>query len=176
SDIFSLGIVLYEMLTGTLPFENIALAADPTYAPPSPRQLRPALPPALEEIVMRALAKNPVYRYQTAAEMQTALKRVPAPLDWGATARRTFAGVTLAAGLAAGGLGIRSCEVSPPPTSTPALSLTVATTTPSPTVTPVLTVPTATEQTPTSTPKPTLTPTNTLRPVIPIASPTPQGD
>lgn len=175
SDIFSLGIVLYEMLTGTVPFENIALAADPAYAPLSPRQLRPAVPPALEEIVMRALAKDPVYRYQTAAEMQMALKRVPAPLDWGATARRTFAGVTLAAGLAAGGLGVSQCW--PPPTVTPVPTLTSVSVTvapPSPTVTLAPTIPPATEQKPTSTPRPTLTPTNTPRPT-PTPTPTPGG-
>ena len=174
SDIFSLGIVLYEMLTGALPFENIALVANPTYAPLPPRQLCPSIPPKLEEIVMRALAKDPAYRFQTAAEMRLALEQAPTPPDWGAAARRTFAGVTLVACLAAGGLGIKSCLVSPTtPTPTLAPSPTVVTVTPSMTVAPTLTVSPTSEQQPTSTPAPTLTPTNTPRPVIPTHTPTP---
>ena len=174
SDIFSMGIVLYEMLTGVLPFENIALAADPTYAPLSPRQLRSSIPPQLDEIVMRALAKDPAHRFQTAAEIQSALEQIPTPPDWGTAARRTFAGVTLAACIAAGSWGVKSYvetrKVTPVPTPPP----TVAPATCTPTATPAtvtLTVsPSATAKN-TSTPAPTLTPTNTPRPVT--LTPTP---
>lgn len=178
SDIFSLGIVLYEMLTGTLPFENIALTADQTYTPPPPRQLRPSVPPALEEIVMRALAKDPAYRFQSASEMRVALERIPTPPDWGAAARRTFAGVMLAGCLAVGSWGIRSCVVSPTPTSTPMPPPTVGTAMFTPTVTPATPTPTgpptATVE-PTSTLAPTLTPTNTPRPATPTFTPTSGG-
>ena len=74
SDIFSLGIVLYEMLVGTLPFDSVVLVADPAYAAPALRQFRPSVPSELEQIVIRALAKDPAYRFQSAAEIVTALQ------------------------------------------------------------------------------------------------------
>jgi serine/threonine protein kinase len=177
SDIFSLGILLYEMLTGVLPFSNVALVADPTYVPNPPRQLRASIPPLLEHIVMKALNKEPSHRFQTAAEMLAALEQVPTPLDWGATARRTFAGVTLTACLAAGGWGIRSCLVVSTPTLTPTPTPAVETTTCTPTVVPITPAPnvspTSTQRIPTSTAAPTSTPTNTPRPPTPTPTPVP---
>jgi serine/threonine protein kinase len=177
SDIFSLGILLYEMLTGALPFDNIALVADPTYAPIPPRQLRPSIPPLLEEIAMRALAKEPTHRFQTAAEMRAILEQVPTPLDWGAAARRTFAGITLATCLATGGLGVRSCAMTFTQTYTPTPMPVVETIARTPTAapaTPALTAsPTGTRCVPTSTPAPTSTPTNTPRPPTPTPTPIP---
>ena len=173
SDIFSLGIVLYEMLTGALPFENVALAADPAYVPVAPRQLRPSVPPVLEGIVMRALAKDPAYRFQTASEMCSALAQVPTPLDWGAAVRRAFAGVALAGCLAAGScVGTGSWVINhlvrqtATPTSSP-----VVTAVPSPTDTAVPSIPSAAPLAPTSTAAPTFTPTNTPRPVTPTLAP-----
>ena len=178
SDIFSLGILLYEMLTGELPFNNIALVSDPTYAPTPPRQLRPSIPPLVEEVVMRALTKEPAYRFRTAAEMRAALEQVPTPLDWGAVARHTFAGVTLVTCLAAGGLGVRSYVVTSTPTPTPAPTAAVETVTCTPTTAPTTPIPTgsptATRRA-TSTPVPTSTPTNTPWPPTstPAFTPTP---
>ncbi len=175
SDIFSLGVVLYEMLTGAMPFENIVLVIDPTYAPVPPCQLRPSIPPILEEIVMRALAKDPDFRFQTAAEMRVALAQVPMPSDWGAAARRTVASVTLVACITAGSWGVRNYVVHPTTTPTPAPSPTVVTATFIQTVTPAtptLTI-SPTGGPPTSTPAPTLTPTNT--PLPPTRTPTPEG-
>jgi serine/threonine protein kinase len=174
SDIFSLGIVLYEMLTGTLPFDNITLVADPTYIPTPPRQLRPSIPPALDEIVMRALAKNPAHRFHTATEVLAALNQIPTPPDWEANARRTFAGVTLVACLAAGYWGASSVETAVTPTPTPTVPPVVETITCTPTPAPTVT-PTVTRFEPTSTPAPTFTPTNTPRPVIPTFTPTSGG-
>ncbi len=80
SDVYSLGCVLYEVLTGEPPFVGdspVAVAyqhvrEDPV--PPSERN--PALSPELDAVVLKALAKNPDNRYQSAAEMRTDLIRV----------------------------------------------------------------------------------------------------
>lgn len=73
ADIYSVGVVLYEMITGQLPFQSdsavsvalMQLQNDPT----RPRELVPTLPLGLEQITMRAMQKNPVDRYHSAAEM-----------------------------------------------------------------------------------------------------------
>jgi serine/threonine protein kinase len=77
SDIYSLGIVFYEMLTGYTPFDAdtpLAILMKHLNDPlPVPTQIDPALPSALEMIVLKALAKDPDDRYQTADEMAEAL-------------------------------------------------------------------------------------------------------
>jgi serine/threonine-protein kinase len=85
SDIYSLGIVLYEMLTGYTPFEAdtpLAILMKHLNDPlPLPTQVDPALPPALEMIVLKALAKDPDDRYQTAEEMSEALGKIAEELS-----------------------------------------------------------------------------------------------
>jgi len=73
SDLYALGVVLYEMLTGKLPFEgespvSVALKHIRETAT-SPRELNPRVPPAAERVVMKAMAKEVDRRYQSAAEM-----------------------------------------------------------------------------------------------------------
>ncbi|MCW5966923.1 MAG: serine/threonine protein kinase [Blastocatellales bacterium] len=77
SDIYSLGIVLYQMLTGQVPFKSDSdyelMRAHIESAPTPPRELAPNLPPVVESLILRALAKNPVDRFQSVAEFRTAL-------------------------------------------------------------------------------------------------------
>jgi serine/threonine protein kinase/uncharacterized cupredoxin-like copper-binding protein len=80
SDLYSLGIVLYEVTTGYLPFE-IKTITDAVYkhmsvAPLSPRQVRPDLPIALNEVILRCLAKRPGDRFATATDLSVALQAV----------------------------------------------------------------------------------------------------
>jgi len=80
SDIYSLGIILYELLTGKLPFdakqpiEYIQLHVNATPIPLSKRLPEADFPPGLEEVVMAALAKKPEDRYASAAEFAVALE------------------------------------------------------------------------------------------------------
>ncbi|HEX8096054.1 Stk1 family PASTA domain-containing Ser/Thr kinase [Jatrophihabitans sp.] len=79
SDVYSTGCLLYELLTGHPPFTGdspVAIAYQHVRENPQvPSSVNHAVPPALDSIVMKALAKNPLNRYQTAAEMRTDLQR-----------------------------------------------------------------------------------------------------
>lgn len=84
SDIWSLGVMFYQMLSGKLPFQGdnvVALMKAIESPPPKLRNLRPEIPERLERIVDKALAKQPELRYQSAAEMRDDLRsseRTPA--------------------------------------------------------------------------------------------------
>lgn len=80
TDIYSLGVVMFELLTGRAPFQarNLGrlihqIANDPV---PSALDLRPDLPPALDDILQSALAKDPAHRYRSGAEFASALAGV----------------------------------------------------------------------------------------------------
>jgi len=86
SDVYSMGAVLYYLLTGNAPFPYDKplkiLAAHIHEQPPSPRQSRPELDEDLEQIVTRCLAKSPAERFQTADELGEALARCHDAGNW----------------------------------------------------------------------------------------------
>ncbi|NOK61875.1 MAG: hypothetical protein GFH27_549281n3 [Chloroflexi bacterium AL-W] len=79
TDIYSFGMVLYELLTGCMPFDSDTpmglLVARLQYAPLPPSEYRNDLPAAVEEVVMRALARSPGARFLTASDLMIALKK-----------------------------------------------------------------------------------------------------
>ncbi len=82
SDIYSIGIILYELLTGRVPFEGdsaVSIALKQVSEPPAPpSSLNPAVTPALEAVVMRALAKEPGERFADADAFIAALEQARA--------------------------------------------------------------------------------------------------
>ncbi|HDQ72302.1 MAG TPA: FHA domain-containing protein [Chloroflexi bacterium] len=97
ADVYALGIVLYQMLTGEIPFSSQALLSDPSIfgSPPPPRQHNPRISEAVEQVILRGLSESPGARYQTAVELAAGLRaalgepeaaRAPAPSPMQASA------------------------------------------------------------------------------------------
>jgi tetratricopeptide (TPR) repeat protein len=110
SDVFAAGAILYEMATGVRAFAgdtSAALSAAIVAASPArPRTVNRALPPALEAVIVRALARDPAARYQTAGELLDALRDARRTLDAAGAPliggfRRWFAAGALAAAVVA---------------------------------------------------------------------------
>src|SRR5437867_2178985 len=122
SDIYSLACVLYEMLAGEPPFTGPSAESivrqHLTAAPPRVSAMRAAVPPAIEEAIVRALAKTPADRFATAAEFADALA-APAQRGTGRRTSRLAVGAGLAATLLAAAAGL---FVLSRPHGTPALA------------------------------------------------------
>ncbi|MEA2156569.1 MAG: eukaryotic-like serine/threonine-protein kinase, partial [Solirubrobacteraceae bacterium] len=127
SDLYSIGIVLYELLTGRVPFEaeaavTIALK-QVSEAPVPPSQVNPAVTPELEAVVLRALAKDPADRFADADEFIAALEaagsRIPSAAQIAAAEAAAAAATALPAAAMAGAIA----PPLPPPPLSPATGI-----------------------------------------------------
>jgi beta-lactam-binding protein with PASTA domain/predicted Ser/Thr protein kinase len=104
SDVYSVGIVLYELLTGMLPFTGetpLEIAMKHlSEVPKPPSELRPDVPPDLDMVVLRALAKDPADRFESAEEMERELARVAGGSGVTAETAEAATAVLAGAGLA----------------------------------------------------------------------------
>ncbi len=126
SDLYSIGIVLYEMLTGRPPFDGdsaVAIALKHvSKLPPAPRELQPQISRTLEAVLLKALAKEPADRYAEADSFLLALEAAEAELsldEGGSTASFVTVGVVETAAAAAAPVALEAPPAPPPPAPPP---------------------------------------------------------
>jgi serine/threonine protein kinase len=117
SDLYSIAVVLYELLTGRVPFDaeaavTIALK-HVSEAPPPISEINPSVPPELEQVVMWALNKNPADRPRDADEFVAALEQARASILAGSSGQRTASIAALSAA-SAGSAPLRATDYLPP--------------------------------------------------------------
>ena len=106
SDLYSIGVILYELVTGQVPFDAEAAVTiaikHVSEAPPSPRQINPNIPLELEQVILWALNKNPSDRPTDADQLINALEQVKAMIEGGQGGQRTASFAAVAAAEAYG--------------------------------------------------------------------------
>ena len=106
SDLYSIGVILYELVTGRVPFDAEAAVTiaikHVSEAPPAPSQFNPNIPPELEQVILWALNKNPIDRPTDADQLINALEQVRAMIEGGQGGQRTASFAAVAAAEAYG--------------------------------------------------------------------------
>ena len=119
SDIYSIGIILYECLTGRVPFDGESTVAvalkQVSEQPRPPSQIKPSVPHALDGVVLKALAKDPADRFATAAEFSRALDAAEGDPETGATSMQPAAAAALGAAAGAAMAADPAVAATPPP-------------------------------------------------------------
>lgn len=102
ADLYSIGVVLYQLLTGQLPFNDphhlAVMYAIVNQDPRPPRELNPDIPPSLEEVVLKAMAKDPAQRSASSAEMGAAILGVAQSLGGARSSLKRFRSLFAGAG------------------------------------------------------------------------------